>query len=208
MLGIKKKSENFNGKRIFSVEDYLSIERNLPEMYEFWNGFVFELDKPDCFIESFPKLEKRIDKKLTDTSYEVFFNFLHKNKKVWVESENCLLYPDLFVVDTQDVKYYQDRKDTICNPFMIVEVATVDSMAIRRDQTFLRDRKEKLWMYQKIASLQEYVLITDNIAETVVETYQRFEKGCWIHQIFTKKSEPLVKFDSIGFQFSIADLYI
>ncbi len=208
MFGIKKKGKNFAGKRIFSIEDYLSIEKNLPETYEFWNEFVIKLDEPDFFPDSIQKLETEIDKKLADTPYKVFSNFFCKSKKVWIESENCLLYPDLFVVNAEDIKHYQNREDIICNPLMIIEVSTIYSMEMKRDQTFLRDRKEKLWMYQKIASLQEYVLIADNGVETVVETYNRLEANCWKYQSFTKKNDQSVTFESIDLKLPITDLYI
>lgn len=207
MFGIKEK-KGFIGKRIYSINEYLSMEKDLPQTYEFWNEFVVGLDEPDFFSDSIRKLTEKIEEKLSDTTYKVFSNFFFKNKKIWLEPENCLFYPDLFVVDIEKAKNYKDYKDIISNPLMIIEVSIADSMAVNRDQTFLRDRKDKLWMYKEILSLQEYVLISDNGVETAVETYNRLEESCWKYQSFSKRTNQLINFESIDLKISITDLYI
>lgn len=177
MFGSDKKKISFGGKRIYSIEEYLDIEKQVTETYEFWNEEVRKLNNFNDFDESLSKLKKTISERIVNENCKVFSNFLFNKKKIWIESENCLFYPDLFVVD-EIIEFYQNQKDIICNPILIVEASTAYSMgkigSKRGDNTYLNDRTDKFWTYQKIPSLREYVLIAD-IGETVIETYNRLD---------------------------------
>ena len=207
MFGIKKKNAGFAGKRLYTIEEYLKIDSQVPEKYEFWNGQVGKLDDPDWFVESVLKFTKRIEKNLENSSNKVVSNFFSKKSRLWLESENCLFYPDLFIVDGEKVRYYKEY-EAVSNPSMIIEISTIDSMAIGKDQTFLIDRKDKFWKYQKISSLKEYVLIADNGVEVAIETYNRLEENSWKYQSFSKLTNQSVKLESIDFDLPITEFYI
>jgi Uma2 family endonuclease len=204
MFGLTSKKEDFVGKQIYSIEKYLTIETGTVEKYEFWDGFVYKLDEPDDFVGSFLKLEKNLSEKLENEGYKVISNFLSKKKKLWIEAENCLFFPDLFVVSNNEKCNYENREDIISNPLMVVEVSNNYSMSDDRDQTFLTDRTEKFWKYQKIPSLKEYVLIVDE----VIETYNRLDEPFWKYQSFFKGHKELVCFESVGVTFPVTEFYL
>lgn len=206
MFGIKKKDLSFQGKRLYSIKEYLEIEKEVSETNEFWNEFVYKLETPNLYTDGFAELTKQIKKHLENTSNQVISNFFVKNKKVWLENENCLFYPDLFVVNLDKIEYYKNTKDIISNPIMIIEVSTIDSMAVSGDWSFLRDRKDKFWKYQKLSSLEEYILIADNGVETAIEIYNRLEDNVWKYRSFSKLTNQQVTFDSINFTFSVTDI--
>jgi hypothetical protein len=212
MFGLKRKKSEFQGKAIYTIDDYLEKEARTTENYEFSDGFVEKLNEPVFFIESISKFEKTLSDKLADSNFQVFSNFIWKRKKVWIEAENSLMYPSLFVVGSE-INYYPGREDIIANPFLIIEVSTVYSMGNidgkRGDQKYLSDRTNRFWKYQKIPSLKEYVLITD-IGSIVIETYNKLDGESWKYQVFSNYlfRSNLVSFESIDVKLLIADFYL
>lgn len=70
--------------------------------------------------------------------------------KIRIEAHNKVVYPDALVVCEQPL-YYDNRKDTILNPLIMVEVLS--------DSTKSYDQTTKFDMYRTIPSFKEYVLI-------------------------------------------------
>ena len=210
MFGLKDKNTGFVGKRIYSIEKYLEIEARLPEVYEFWNEHVIKLNKPDFFKESIFNLEKVLSEKLSKTNNKLFSNFFSKKKKIWIESENCLFYPDLFVV-RDEIEYYPNCEDIVVNPVMIIEVSTQYSMGsmdgVRGDQSYLTNRTTKFWNYQKLSSIEEYVLIND-VGLTVIETYNRIDETAWKYQLFSQDKNIIANFESIDIQIPVRNIYL
>lgn len=210
MFGIKSEKLEFQSKRLYSLEEYLEIEPQLAGNYEFFDGRVGKLNEPDFFIESIVSFEKKLSDKLDNRNYKVFSNYTSKKKKIWISSENCLMYPSLIVADNKLNNCF-DRQDIIDNPLMIIEVSTFYSMAPLNkkpyDQKYLSDRTGRFWSYQKIPSLAEYVLIIDN-GQTMVETYNRLDKSNWKYQVFSESGNALIHFESLNIKLPITDLYL
>lgn len=201
MFGIKSKKTRFQGKTISTIDEYLEIEEQVAETYEFWDGWIKSLNRPEDLMERVCNSVKALSKELVNKKYKVFSNS-PKKIKVWIESENCLFYPDLFVVENE-IHHYSGREDIIANPLMIIEVSEADSMAIHRngeygDQTYLTDRTTKFWKYQQIPSLKEYVIISDSGAKIVIETYNRLDDEHWKYQVFSKTGNKVVELETIG----------
>ena len=212
MFGRKAKKDGFQGKAIYEIEDYLKIEARQAGNYEFQNGVVEKFNEPDFFIESVSKLKKTLSDKLADRGFQIFSNYTEKEKRVWIEAENSLMYPSLFVVgDT--INYYPGREDIIANPLLIIEVSTICSMGSingkSADWKYLSDRTNRFWTYQKISSLKEYVLIADIVPTIVIETYNKLEEGSWKYQVFSDRlfESRSVNFESIDLQLPIRDFY-
>ena len=113
--------------------------------------------------------------------------------KVQIESLNIFYYPDLIVTcDSQDQEFSYYKK----YPKLIIEVLS--------ESTEAKDRGEKFANYRQLASLEEYVLISQNKME--VECFRRNKDNLWVLHPFSN-AEELVTFASIDFSFSLADLY-
>jgi Uma2 family endonuclease len=83
-------------------------------------------------------------------------------------ADNATYYPDVMVVcDRTDSDPYIKQK-----PCLLIEVLS--------PSTALLDRREKLFNYQKLESLQEYVLVSQS--EVKVELYRRDNDGGWLVQ--------------------------
>ncbi|MFO5474501.1 MAG: Uma2 family endonuclease, partial [Dolichospermum sp.] len=66
------------------------------------------------------------------------------------------------------------------------------------------DRREKLLNYRSLASLKEYVLISQD--QVKVEVYRQDEKRNWTIQTLINRDDKL-HLDSVGLILEMADIY-
>ena len=111
------------------------------------------------------------------------------------EKRNKFFYPDITVICDKP-NFYKNRRDTIDNPVMIIEVLSKSTASF--------DRAEKFLSYQTLVTLEEYVLISQEKA--AVEQYIKREDGNWIFQA-TIGLESSVKFTSIKTVLSLQEIY-
>jgi Uma2 family endonuclease len=112
--------------------------------------------------------------------------------KVYIKSANHFFYPDLMVVcdespEPQNRYHHDDAR-------LIIEVLS--------KSTATRDREYKRILYQHLSSLQEYVLVAQDIEQ--VGVYRRQVKG-W--QIETYETGETVCFESVGLSVPMALIY-
>ena len=99
-------------------------------------------------------------------------------------------YPDIFATCDSST----DTSRVIHRPNIIVEVLS--------NSTEVFDRGEKWEQYQKIPSLEQYVLISQN--EAVAEVYCR-EGEKWIYEHLT--NDAVLQFAHLKFEIKLSDLY-
>ena len=105
-------------------------------------------------------------------------------------ANNATYYPDVMVVcDRTDSDPYVKQK-----PCLLIEVLS--------PSTALLDRREKLFNYQKLESLQEYVLVSQS--EIKVELYRRDSEGWLVQSLSMGESLQL---QSIDLAIALADIY-
>ncbi|MCD8489320.1 MAG: Uma2 family endonuclease [Desertifilum sp.] len=171
-----------------SPEEYLEIERQNPIRHEYWRGLVYAMaggtDNHDRITFNLLKL---IDNHLGDASDCRFYS---GNVKVNYQDE-FYYYPDAFV--TCDPR---DRNDRYIKryPKLIAEVLSSSTQAF--------DLGEKFEDYQKLESLEEYVLISQDSQR--VECRRRVGNG-WETVVYGSDDRILLK--SLNLEFAIAQLY-
>jgi Uma2 family endonuclease len=89
--------------------------------------------------------------------------------RVKVDATGFYTYPDIVVV-CEEPRFEDNVHDTLLNPRVVIEVLS--------DSTEKYDRGKKFAHYQRVASLQEYVLVSQD--EPVVERYLRQPAGGWL----------------------------
>ncbi len=99
-------------------------------------------------------------------------------------------YPDIFVTCDSSI----DSSRVTHRPNIIVEVLS--------NSTEVFDRGEKWEQYQKILSLEQYVLVSQN--QTIVEVFLRQDEK-WIYEHLT--NNDILKFPSLEFELRLSDLY-
>lgn len=89
-----------------------------------------------------------------------------------------------------------DDPDAVTNPIVIAEVLS--------DSTEASDRGEKFAHYQRLDSLQEYVLV--NQAAKRVEVFLRGAGVVWTFTPWTEGQD--LTLESLGISLSVADIYL
>jgi Uma2 family endonuclease len=113
--------------------------------------------------------------------------------KVKVENEEIYLYPDVLVTKES----FQTMKDYIVHqPALIAEVVS--------DTTRKYDSTDKFIQYQKISSLQYYLLVEPE--KHLVIFYEKDESGNWSSKTLTEMNE-VIELPFFLTQISLSDIY-
>ena len=183
----------------YTPEEYLALEDKAEYKSEYWDGYIIPLHgEPPTLagadinhIQIVTNLVETLSPKLKKQNCRTFSNDL----KIWIPNRGKFLYPDLAVICGK-LEFYNLRRDVVTNPKLIIEVLS--------DSTESFDRSEKLWLYQTIPTLEEYVLISQEKA--VVEQYKKRDNGNWIYQA-TIGLESAVTFESIAFKVKLKEIF-
>jgi Uma2 family endonuclease len=172
-----------------TIEEYFAWELQQELRYEYVNGEVFAMTGStiphnDLALNFYTALRPHVRARGCRVNVS--------DVKVQVSPQSPYYYPDVIVsCHAQDL----NARKFIQNPTLIVEVLSPSTSG--------KDRGEKFTNYQKIPSLQEYLLID---SETIsVERYCRGEGRMWLYYPYTEGD--IITLSSIGFELAIATLY-
>ena len=175
-------------QRRLTEEEYLAIERAAETRSEFFAGEMFAMaGASDRHNRIALNLASRLNDHLNGGPCEVFI----ADMKVMVDPV-VYYYPD--VVVTCDPPGGDPYVRT--QPYLLIEVVS--------PSTERTDRHEKLFAYQRVPSLQEYVLVLQE--QMQVEVYRRQSEEEWTREIFAQP-EDYVHFASVGFALRVSDIY-
>ncbi len=139
---------------------YLESERKSITKNEYVNGETIARAGAS-FAHNFITLDTAtyLNNTLTGTACQVATGDL----RVKVTETESYFYPDIVVI-CGEPRAEDTAFDTLLNPTLIVEVLSAS--------TATDDREEKFGRYRRIASLQEYVLISQERVEVIVYRHQ------------------------------------
>jgi Uma2 family endonuclease len=123
------------------------------------------------------------------------FKVYNSDQKIWIPQTNSVLYPDALVISGQP-EFYKNRKDTITNPLVIVEVLSPRSIT--------KDLFEKFGLYQNIPSFMEYIIIAQS--NVAVEKWLKIAENTWQKTEY-KDIADLLQVASVGIDIPLADIY-
>jgi Uma2 family endonuclease len=176
-------------RSFLTVEEYLELDRNSMERYEYVDGQVRMLaggtGKHSAIEGNVIVVLKGL---LRGSSCRVFTS----NMRLWV-SPSRYLYPDASV--SCDGRDRYGEMDIMYFPRLVVEVLSPSTEAV--------DRKEKFDLYRGCPTIQEYMLV--NTKRPLVEVFRREKNGLWTVASFELNDE--VQLNSIDVHFPAADLY-
>ena len=178
---------------IFSVENYLDFERVQIERHEFLDGNVYAMagESPNHSTICF-NLNGIIHNQLRGKKCRGF----SPNMKIATNEKGLYSYPDLAVVCGQPT-FYDNTKDVITNPTLIVEVLSPSTENYDRGEKFLRYTNQ-------IETLENYVLISQN--KYLIEIYSRRKNGGW-EKSEIAGLENVCRIDSVECEIPLAELY-
>jgi len=174
-------------------EEYLAFERASETKHEYIDGEIYamagakrnhSLINASIIALLYNQLQRRIPPCLVYTS----------DMRVKVDISNYF-YPDVTVV-CGDALYDETELDMLINPALVIEILS--------PSTEVYDRRKKTPRYQKIESLQEYLLVAQD--EAWVERYRRQPDGTWQYLAIIGL-DSTVELTSINATPTLADIY-
>ena len=189
-----EKYKRRSAQKSYALDIYFQREDKSTNKNEFYDGKIVKMAGA-TFIHN--KIATNI---LTEISIRLKgldkrFTALNSDQKIWIPQTNSVLYPDALVISGRP-EFYKNRKDTITNPLVIVEVLSPRSITT--------DLFEKFGLYQNIPSFMEYIIIAQsNIA---IERWQKIEENTWQKTVYQDISDTL-KVASVGIDIPLADIY-
>ena len=157
-------------------EEYLTWERKQPFKNEYHNGQIIAMSGASRAHNRITvDITTQLNNQLIEGKCEVFASEM----RVRTSPEISYFYPDVIVV-CGEPRFEDDTFDTLLNPIVVIEVLSPSTAAF--------DRGEKFEHYKQLASLQEYILISQNSVR--VEHYYRQETQ-WDHNTFQHLEDTL-----------------
>ena len=192
---IEKQMENEmspHSKTFHSVEDYLRIEETALRKSEYLNGEMTEM--PGVTREHIlivTNLVYALRAQMIDRPFEVYCSEL----RLKVSATGLYTYPDVMVSEAEPA--FEDAGARIfLNPILLIEVLS--------KATESNDRGWKFSHYQRLQSLREYVLVSQN--EFRVEQYVRQPDGKWLYTETTDPNRDVI-FEPIACRVQMKDIY-
>ena len=181
-----------NPIRRLTEAEYLEIERRAEFKSEFFDGEMFAMSggtKPHSLIAA--NLIFALRTQLKGCPCRVYTS----DMRVKLQASGLYTYPDLSVVCGED-QLEDEHDDVLLNPTVIVEILS--------DSREAYDRGRKFELYRGLASLREYVLVSQQ--KPLIEQYVRQDTGAWLlHE--TARLEGKVNLPSLGIAIQMADVY-
>ena len=175
-----------------SPQEYLAMERQAAQKHEYFGGRIFAMAGATSNHNRIVRnVLTQLDGQLRGGKCEVFPSDLRL-----LCPSGLMTYPDLQVI-CGEIEYLDDRRDTVKNPVLIVEVLS--------KSTERYDRGEKFQFYRAIPTLQEYVLISHR--QPHLERYVRQAQGGWL-LMEVKGLEATADLDAIGCRLILEQVYL
>jgi Uma2 family endonuclease len=175
----------------WTVEEYLEFERTAELRHEFFHGQIYAMvGASKSHRQIATALTSLLDTQLLETNCEVY-----QSETRVCPTGRTYFYPDLVIVC--DEEQYADKSEmTLLNPTVIIEVLSPSTEKF--------DRGDKFIAYQKIASLQEYLLVAQD--KMLVEHFIRQSDASWIYAAH-ENAEAMLKLPSVNCTLALADIY-
>jgi Uma2 family endonuclease len=175
----------------FDVESYLAWEETQAERHEYFAGDVFAMSGgSDAHYTIIGNLFAGLRTALSGTPCRPFVSGM----KVRIASADAMLYPDVFVTcDSRDKA--PEAALAKAHPLLVAEVLS--------DSTAAYDRGRKFELYQKIAELQEYVILEQDRQHA--DLFRKNEAGLWV--MHPAGEGDTLELSSVGLQLPLAELY-
>lgn len=154
-----------NTTNYYSAGEYLELEREAEYKSEYYKGEIFAMagagHNHNRIVENLSIEIGGFFKAKSCRTYS-------SDQRIHIPENSLYTYPDLIIVCDKN-QYLDEKKDTILNPTVIIEVLS--------ESTEAYDRGQKFHFYRSISSLSEYVLI--NSRSLAAEVFRKNEEGFW-----------------------------
>jgi Uma2 family endonuclease len=177
----------------YSFDDYLRAERECVDArHEYFNGDVFAMTGASWEHNLITaNLTGELSLALKQRPCYVVGN----DMRVRVERANVGTYPDVAVL-RDEPRFYDERRDTVVNPTLLIEVLSRSTEG--------HDRGGKFAAYRQLPSLRQYVLVAQDRVGIDLLTRETDER--WVLTAFDTLDQTLV-LDAIDCTIRMAEIY-
>ncbi len=143
----------------YTAAEYLALERRATYKSEYVNGHIIAMSgasRRHNLIAA--NISRELSSQLRGRPCESYVS----DMRVRVSETGLYTYPDVLAV-CGDIRFADEQTDTLLNPTVIVEVLSASTEAY--------DRGDKFAHYRRLASLHDYVLVSQDAVR--VEHYVR-----------------------------------
>lgn len=180
-------------KQYYTPEEYLKLEATADYKSEYIEGKIIPM--ADASINH---------NRITGNFYaELNFAFRQQDKyevfnsdiRLWIPQRLIYTYPDVMII-ADEPEFFNNRKDTITNPQVIIEVLSKSTKGY--------DREDKFAAYRTIPNFQEYLLIDQTRIH--VEQFSKTGKKRWNLYEYDEEDEN-ISLVTVPFEISLQNLY-
>ncbi len=176
--------------KIYTVDEYILLDEASDIRHEFINGQLYDMSgATDLHNEICQNLIIFLRSQLEKKEFKVYM----EGVKCKIQGEEYYTYPDVFVTSNE---IDRENKYIKQHPSLIVEVLS--------DSTRKYDTVDKFIQYQKIDSLQYYILVEPEVYS--VHCFSKDEKGEWQAAIYTKLDES-IELKLLSIQLPLQSIY-
>lgn len=180
---------------LFTLEEYLEIDRRSETKYEYSNGRVYQMIPANKEHNQITvNLIRELGLCLKNSSS---CRIYPSDQRIKVPAWPPYRYPDLSGVCEVPVFESIGGTDVLVNPALIVEILSPTTEAF--------DRGEKFSYYKSIRAFKEYVLVSQH--KPYVTQFVRQEDGSWLHSE-VQGLQSNMHFVSINCHLLLVDLYL
>lgn len=165
-------------KQIYSLEEYIELEKPTNEKFEFFDGNVWSMSGASLpHNRIVQNLNVEVELQLREKGCESF----PSDMRIKVPAYSPYRYPDLTALCGLPVIENLHGLDLLVNPSLIIEVLS--------DSTEAFDRGDKFTYYKSIESFTEYLLIAQHRPH--VSQFVKHGDGFWMNLEFNDLSETV-----------------
>jgi Uma2 family endonuclease len=177
---------------LYSPEEYFKLEETAEFKHEYRDGDIIPMSGGTTNHNQIAGNDYfQLKLALRGQKYRLFIG----DVRLWMAEHRLYTYPDLMVIKG-DVIYHENRKDTVLNPLVIIEILS--------ESTGSYDHGDKFKYYRSIPEFQEYILIDQY--QYSVEQFVKTETGKW--QVnFYESVDSILTLSTLDFAINLTDLY-
>jgi Uma2 family endonuclease len=180
-------------RQSYSAEQYMALETASESRNEYLDGQIIPMagGSPEH-----NRISGNIYKYLDDaTDARDDVDLFVADMRLWVPLTRTYTYPDVMAI-VGGLQLLENRKDTVTNPSLSIEVLSESTQAY--------DRGEKFRGYRSISSFSEYVLVDQYSIH--VEHFVRNDQGQWVLTEYDDRS-AILALASVGCDLPLTTIY-
>ncbi|SEH07309.1 Uma2 family endonuclease [Candidatus Venteria ishoeyi] len=179
-------------KLLYTPAMYLELERKASERSEFVGGELFAMAGASRRHNTLTSnLVIELGVRLKNSDCQVYSS----DMRVKFSEQGNFVYPDV-VLACEPQQFDDKNLDNLCNPMLIIEVLSPSTESY--------DRGYKFSMYQRLPSVQHYILVSQDRLQ--IEYYQRKTDKQWLLTVLNKADDCLL-IESLNINIVLQDIY-